>query len=533
MTAFAGTPALVRLGLRRDRVRLPVWIAAITASAAYYAAALDVAYPTIDELRAVVTFIQGPAGTLLTGPGYGLSDPSYPSVFAAVYGLYVLLAVAFMNVLLVVRHTRGDEESGRTELVRAGAVGALAPLAAVTVIAVAADVLLGLLVAVVLANGFPAGGAILFGASVTALGLAFAGVAAVIAQLTEHARAATGMASACVGAALVIRGAGDALAEHGSALSWFSPFAWAQQTRVFVDDRAWPLLLCLALAVLSIATAATLQARRDVGAGLLSSRPGRGEASAALSGPWTLALRLERSSLIAWTAGLTAAGVLYGALAESVQVSFADLPEDLLAILGGSSGRLLDGFLSVMAFFNATLASCYGIAAVHRLTSEEQSGRAELVLSTAVSRTTWMGAAIVAALVGALVQLFASGLGMALAVAAVLGDASRVLDIVAAHLLFLPAVAVVIAVAGLGFAVRPRWANAAWVLAGYAIFMGYFAPLFEPPRLALDLSPFEHVARMPLEEPRIAPLLGLLAVAAVVVGAGLVRFRRRDLTAST
>lgn len=32
------------------------------------------------------------------------------------------------------------------------------------------------------------------------------------------------------------------------ALSWLSPIGWIQRTYVFVDDRWWPLVLCLALA---------------------------------------------------------------------------------------------------------------------------------------------------------------------------------------------------------------------------------------------------------------------------------------------
>ena len=56
--------------------------------------------------------------------------------------------VAFMSVVLVRRHTRVEEETGRAELVGATAVGVDAPLAAALAEAVLASVVLGVLVAV-------------------------------------------------------------------------------------------------------------------------------------------------------------------------------------------------------------------------------------------------------------------------------------------------------------------------------------------------------------------------------------------------
>jgi ABC-2 type transport system permease protein len=38
-------------------------------------------------------------------------------------GSTLAVVVALMSLLLVIRHTRAEEESGRVELVRAGAVG--------------------------------------------------------------------------------------------------------------------------------------------------------------------------------------------------------------------------------------------------------------------------------------------------------------------------------------------------------------------------------------------------------------------------
>jgi ABC-2 type transport system permease protein len=84
-----------------------------------------------------------------------------------------------------------------------------------------------------------------------AVGLAFAGIASITAQLSRSTRAAVGMAGTVLGAAFVLRGLGDMAAVQGSGsfwLSWFSPLGWSQQTAPFVFNRWWPLLLTLAFA---------------------------------------------------------------------------------------------------------------------------------------------------------------------------------------------------------------------------------------------------------------------------------------------
>jgi ABC-2 type transport system permease protein len=69
-----------------------------------------------------------------------------------------------MSMLIIGRHTRAEEESGRDELIRSGAVGRLAPLSAAVVVALAANAVLGALVAVsLIAYGLPVTGSLALG----------------------------------------------------------------------------------------------------------------------------------------------------------------------------------------------------------------------------------------------------------------------------------------------------------------------------------------------------------------------------------
>ena len=533
MRLYTGFWALLRLALRRDRIKLPVWLLSIAVMASYFANAIQVAYPEREDLKAIADFMDSPAGTVMSGPGFGWDDPTHATAFAGAYTLYLYLAAAFLTVLLVGRHTRAEEEAGRLEMVRAAAVGRHAPLAVTAVLTVGASVLLGVLSALfVLPAGYGVAGSWLFGASMTMVALVFGAIALVTAQLSGHSRTSTGLASLAIGAAVAIRGAGDVLADHGSWLSWCSPFAWAQQTRVYYDDRWWPLLLGVAAAGGLFALASRLQARRDLGAGLLATRPGNAAATPALRGPLALALRLERTSLIVWTAVLVVLGALYGGLTDSVQSSLTDLDNQMVIdAMGGDPTRMVDGYLATCALFNAYVVLCYAIVALHRLAVEERDGRAGSSLAAAVSRPRWLLAGLGTALIGTGVALLAAGVGMGATAALVTGEAGHFWDVVLGTLYYLPAIAVLLGLGVVGFGVAPGWLNGVWLVAGYAMVVGYLGFALDLPGLLVDLSPLGHVAQVPLETQGALPLVVLTLVAAALVAAGTLRFRARDLTA--
>jgi len=528
--ASTGTWRLVRILLRRDRIKLPAWILGLTVFVFYFNTALPTIAPTEADLAAFSQFSAGPVGAVLGGPGYGFdADLSYEVFFAGTYGLYFLLGAALMNILLVSRHTRVEEQSGRAELVRASVVGRNAPLTAVLIVAVMANVVLSVLLgAAATTFGYAAHGSFLLGASVGAAGLAFAGVAALTVQITEYSRAASGLAGAVLGAAYLIRAAGDLLTEHGSLLSWFSPLAWSQQTRPFVDERWWPLLLSLGFAIATAAVGYALAARRDLGAGLRAPRPGPARAAPRLRSPSALALRLQRASILGWTAALVVLGFAYGMLVGPMTDTFTDLSGEFMAILGAEDD-VLNGYLSFMAIYDVVLVGVFAILAVQGLRSEELKGRAEPVLATATSRVRWFGGYLAVAAGGVIGILLVTGLAFGLGAAISSGDAMLVWDLTVAHLVRAPEALVFMAVAALLYGIAPRALTFAWAVLVYATLLAFFGPLLDPPSWLHNLSPLDHIARLPLEEFSPTPVLVLIAIAVAAAVAGMAAFRRRDL----
>ncbi|GAB4250720.1 MAG: exporter of polyketide antibiotics [Thermoleophilia bacterium] len=527
---LTGTGALVRFMLRRDRIKLPAWAGGAGIFMLYLVSAIPAAYGSEEDLQAVSGLFQDPIGRLLIGPGYGLDTPTFPKLIANGYGLYFMLLTALMSILLVTRHTRVEEQTGRAELIRAGVVGRHAPLTAALIVVLITNLAAGAAVFVfaVAAGGFETGGALLFAAGVAAVGLAFAGVTSLTVQLSEYSRPAAGMAGAVLGAAFVLRAGGDMARVGGNFLSWTSPLGWAQQTAPFVLDRWWPLALPLVFASVTAAGGYLLSSRRDLGASMFAARPGSAGAPAWLGTPLGLALRLQRMSIIVWTLALALSGFIYGLFADPLLSALGDLPEAFV-VLFGDAEDMLAGYLAYMAVFMAFLAGVYAVLAVQGLRGEETSGRGEPVLATAVSRWAWMGGHLLVTAAGVVVLLAATGAATGLGAAAVTGDWSHLWELTAAHLNQIPAVFVVLGLAAFLFGVAPRAVPIAWVLVVYGVIAGTFAPMLDLPQLVYDLSPFEHPARMPLEGFVLSPLLALTAISLAGAVLGLAAFRRRGV----
>ncbi|MEU6080065.1 ABC transporter permease [Streptomyces sp. NPDC047108] len=528
---LAGTGTLLRLALRRDRVMLPVWVAVVTVAIVNSADAITTFYGTAAE-RAGLARSMAANGSLraLYGPVFSDSVGGLTAWRMVGYGG---IFAAVMSLIVVVRHTREEEETGRQEMLSSAVVGRRAPLTSALLTALGANALIALLVTLGLTGaGLPAGGSLALGLAVAGQGLCFAGLAAVAAQLTESARAAKGLAGAALGLAFVLRAAGDAATADGSSpLTWSSPIGWAENVRALANERLPVLLLLYAAAALTAAVAYVLAGRRDIGASFLPARPGAPAAPAHLAGPYGLAWRLQRGTLLGWVLGFAVAGAVFGGITDGV----ADLVGDnentrrMIERMGGRQG-VTDSFLAGMTGMLGMVVALYAVGAVLRLRGEETGERAEPVLAAAVGRLRWAASHLVIAFAGTAVVLLAGGLGMGLAYGITAGDVGgRLPSVLGAALAQVPAAWTLAALALLLFGAVPRASALAWAAAGSSLAIGWLGPAFRLPRWALDLSPFGHLPKLPGGEATAAPYLWLLALTAVLTAAGLAAFRRRDL----
>lgn len=540
MSAFTGTPSLIRLALRRDRIKLPLWILGISGMvAANIPAVIDFYSGTEKQITYATTTAASLISRIFGGP---INGPSMGEIIMNETFLFTAVAVAFMSTLTIIRHTRQNEETGRAELIRSAVVGGQSLLTAAVVVTIGANVLLAGCVALIfIANGLPADGSIATGAMLACIGIVFAGVAAIAAQLSESARGANSLAAYAIGVAFLLRGIGDGLGtitSNGMAVSsawpsWLSPIGWAQQMYVFSEGRWWIFMLFGGMAIALTATAFALSSHRDVGLGLLPARRGPATASRYLPSPLGLAWRLQRGIIRGWAVSVLVMGVTIGAISKEFEKIFSENEQvaEYIATLGGA-GSINDILFSSMMALMAIALGGYIVQALLRMRSEESAGRLEPILAAHVSRPRWMMSHIVCAFGGALLLTAILGISASTTFVLITGAAwAEIPKLTVAALAHTPAV---LALGGLTVAIFGAFPRtvvaAAWSVFALCLCIGQFGVLLKLPNWIINFSPFSHIPAAPIEPLTAMPILALLAAAAALTIAGLTLFRRRDLT---
>lgn len=530
--AFAGTGTLLRLALRRDRIRIPVWSVFAALLTMSVATSWDRLYPTAEErLGLAASLGADPTLSAILGPLFDPLTTGGLTAWRSSAGM--LLTLGLVASFLVVRHSRADEAEGRGDLILGAPVGHAAPLTAALL---SAAVLLGsfAVLAALLLTAVGAGfvGSIAFAFTQSLAALVFASVAGLTAQIARTSRGANGLAGLVVGAAFLITAVGNSR-EGGSPLQWLTPFGWAQQTRSYADERWWLLGLSLVAAVGISLVALHIAARRDVADGLIAQRAGRRTAASWITGPRSLAWRLGRTSLLVWALAFAVLGAVEGSMLNTSVDLVAKNPgmSELILKLAGGTTDLKDAFLVTMTGLFGLVAAGYGISTALRLRAEEEDGRAELVLSSSKSRTSWLLGHGGVALVGSTILLAVGGLALGAVFGApagdVLGQAWRAL---LASLITAPAVWLVVAVPLALIGVLPRWASVvAWVVLVWCVLAGYFGVVLGLPDWLQQTSPFGHVPLWPAVPMRWTPIVLLTAVALALLAVAVTGIRRRDL----
>ncbi|MFD4638567.1 ABC transporter permease [Lentzea sp. NPDC058436] len=524
-----GTLHLVRLALRRDRILLPVWVLFLVGVTYSTTTALEELYSGAEARAQLgVTANANSAFLAMLGPLHDWSSLGGLVVWR--WGVFSGLFIAIMAMLVVTRHTRAEEEAGRTELISAGVVGRHAPLAAAVVVAGGTSLLIGLLQAVALiGKDLDAAGSFAFGLSTASVGLVFTGVSAFTAQLSENSRVSNAVAGGFLGVVYLLRAAGDAAGESGPQwLTWFSPIGWTEHVRSFADNRFWVLLLPLAAFVVLVGVSAFIVTRRDVGLGLFATRPGPPEGT--IVTPFGLAWRLQKGALIGWTLALFVVGMIYGSVAQAVGQMVQDNPTlgQIVQKIGGADA-MVDAFFATITQLLGLITSIYLVQAVLRLRSEETSFRAEPILATPVSRWGWVATHASFALVGGAVVLAASGLGLGLVHGLQSGDVGTQLPkMLGAALVQLPAAWVIAGVALVLFGLFPQLTGVSWAVVSASLVLTLLGPALQLDQWVIDVSPFTHVPKYP--DITFGPLAWLTGVAVLLLVAGFAGFRRRDLT---
>src|SRR5699024_1766096 len=202
--------------------------------------------------------------------------PSLGSLVEWRVGVMGMLLAGIPSLLLVIRHTRAEEESGRRELLSSTTAGRNAPLTAALAAVLAANLALAAAVTIVLlAFELPVAGSLALGLSFAGAGWMCAAIGGVAAQSSENTGTARGISLMAFTVLFLPRIAGDAAGQDSEVawLSWLSPLNCTRLTSPFADEKWWVFTFVLVFTAVLAVAAYALCAGRALGAGFLPPRP--------------------------------------------------------------------------------------------------------------------------------------------------------------------------------------------------------------------------------------------------------------------
>ena len=359
------------------------------------------AYPTLSsrisfarsfgENKAIRLFYGTPHDLLSVGGYSAWRVGGTLAIFAAVVGL-----------LAAVRALRTEEDSGRAEIVLAGAVSRRASyLASIASIVGGVAVLwLAQLLGLTL-GGLPVGPSAYLALATVSVVPVFAGVGALASQLAPTRRLALELGGGVAGVTFVLR----VIADTSSGLSWLqwvTPLGWAEQMRPFTGAQPAVLLLPIAASIVLFAAAWRIAARRDVGSGLLAARDSADPRLALLSSPTAFALRAQSVGLSVWICSVGAFAFVLGIVSKSI--TSADVSKSLdqeLQKLGAGSILTPRGYLGFTFIFFVLAVSLFACAQIGAVRHEEAGQQLETQLALPISRRRWLGGRLLLAALAA------------------------------------------------------------------------------------------------------------------------------------
>jgi len=530
MKRFAKTGALFRFFLRRDRIRLPLWIAAIAGFTAGYVPLFEQVLMEDVDPSVFVSMMENPAMIALAGPVYGRADYHTGAAYANMMLVFCVIFAAIMNIFLVVRHTRADEEAGRAELLRARPVGAAAPLTATLLLSFLANGLLAVLTTVFLiffeAQGMTAEGVWLFGAALGVVGWFFAGLTALLAQLSENTRIVR------TGAFLLLlwfylqRGIGDLFSET---LSRLSPLGLILRTRLYVNNEWWPVGILLAGGCLLAGFTFLLSRKRDLGAGFFAARSGRREASVFLSSPFGLAFRQYRNTMGIWALIVFLVAAMYGSVFGEME-SFVENNVILRQMFAADPDLdILEQFIGMLNAIMAILTAIPVVGAMHRLAGEEKSGYAAHLYGRAVYRRSYFLSWTVLSFGLSILLQTLTAVGFYYVGAEVVENIPPLTTFLISAYSYLPAIWLVGAVAAVLVALAPGLRAASYIYLGLSFVLVYIGSVARFPDWVAKLTPFGYVSNYPVEILKLLPLAVMTGIALILLVVSVIGYRQRDL----
>ncbi len=529
---FARWDILFMQYLKRDWKKIIIWIFVL----GLFSGGFVPAFEEIGKgqgLLGMYETMQNPAMISMVGPTpvSTAADYTLGAMYAHEMLLFCGLFAMIMAALHVVSHTRKEEEHGLTELVRSFQVGRQANSLAVITETVLINILLALFISGVMtsfgADTISVKGSLLFGASVGMAGILGAVIALVMAQIMPTSSGATGSSLGIVGLLYIVRAGTDA---SNVKLSMLNPMGWTYLTYPFTENNWIPLVIAVTFSIIVVIIAFALEGGRDMGAGYLPEREGRGAAKKSLLSVPGLFIRINKGVMIGWLIAFVILGAAYGAIYGDMQ-TFLESNEMMSKMFTLSGVSIEESFTGTIMMVMIGLVSVLPIATVNKLFAEETRLHLSQLYSTKVTRTKlYCTSVILAIVVGIVGILLASGSLGGMAISA-MGDGSSMNmgDFIAAGYNFLPSVLFFTGLAALALGWAPKLGKIIYIYLGYSFALNYFGGILDLPEWFLKTAVQSWIPRMPVDKFDGATFIIITVISITLMIFGYYGYRKRDM----
>lgn len=530
---MAQTLTLLNANLKRDGLKIMIWLLVLAGLFVAVAAKFEGIYGTPAQLAAIAQTLKSQAMVALFGP-MTTTKLTPAIVFAAEMMVFWGGFMVLFNFSLSVNATRGQEESGLTEMILGGhPVGRLAPISAAALELVIADIGFSLITAIGLGlakmPGSHVTGDWLFAITLGSVGLSFGLISLIFSQLVADSHNVTLYNSAFLGITYLIRMITDVT--HPK-LTWLSPFGWIEKADIYTQNDWLPVGSLLILGLAGFVLALVLNWSRDIGAGMIQVRGGK-QTSHFLRGPGTLLIWNQKVVSLFWLIGMAVLGGSYGSVFNSIGQIVNQFP--VVQQVLGQSGRhqlqqsQLLSFVSILGVIFSVLAIVGGLMVINRLYTEERRGYLQLVEAKPQSRTHLMMVYLIYGFSLSVVILFIALMSAMLAGNAVLERSLAFRYFWRTFVAMLPILALFAGLSTALIGLWPKGHSVIWLLLGGSFIISYFGRLIDLPVWAMKLSPFYWFRKVPLASINATPVGWLLGLSLLLIILGIVSYRQRDL----
>jgi ABC-2 type transport system permease protein len=466
------------------------------------------------------------------------------------YGITILVVVIW-PLLAGTGMLRGEEERGSMDVLLSLPRGrvriALEKLAAMWTALLAMGLLVGLLAfagSSKVSSELSLGAALWFGVNLSLICGVFGSIAVLVSQFTQERRTASGLTAGILLVAIVV----DMVHRVVPSTVWlsqFSPVYYYNLSKPLVPGygvNPGAILVMLGLSVILSGAAIWLFARRDVG-GVVFQLPRRttSDTRALPQSDWSLRSVYARSvgmiatSTLWWTLAIAGLSAWMVVIVKQIAAQLRSLMQGSPALadflkLGGSDSATNAALFSAFFIFMPILLMAFAVTQANRWSADEEDGLLELVLSTPQPRVRVLLGRF-AAIATATIFISVLTLVTTAAASAATGVTLDGGNLAAASLSMIP-LGLLVAAIGYLFAGWLRAAVETGLLSFLLViwfFISFVGPGLNLPDATLRLSPLYYYGSPLLHGLQLTSVLGVLAVAALVLALGTYRFARKDI----